>query len=85
MTADIAEARAIIAALVPLRETMKRSDRAFLQSWRIHLQKHGDKVRVGRYRLHILRKVASAYGVEVPQLVEIDFTKDDPMNDLIIS
>lgn len=72
MTEDVKEARAIIEALIPLRETMKRTDRAFLRSWRIHFQRQGDKVRVGRFRLHNLRLVAETYGVQVERFVEIE-------------
>ena len=72
MTDDVTEARVIIEALIPLRERMRRCDRAFLQSWRIHLARHRDKVRVGRFRLHNLRLVAETYGVQVERLVEIE-------------
>lgn len=72
MTEDVLEARAIIEALIPLREGMKRCDRAFLQSWRIHFARHGENVRVGRFRLHNLRLMAETYGVQVERLVEIE-------------
>lgn len=63
------EAHALIAALIPLRESLALPDRRLLFSWRHYLKRMGDGARVGSRRIGVLREVAAQYGIVVERTV----------------
>jgi hypothetical protein len=59
---ELTEARQIIRDLERV-ELRNAGDRRFLESWQGYLARTGKDARIGRYRLHNLRTVASSYGL----------------------
>lgn len=67
---DITEARQLIRDLERV-ELRNAGDRRFLESWQGYLTRTGDEARIGRFRLHNLKVVASSYGLcEKPQAAQ---------------
>ena len=61
------EARQLIAVLAPVAQTMKPSDRRFIESWQHYLVRLGGAAQVNERRLVWLRALASEYTVVVAQ------------------
>lgn len=60
-TANIAEARHLLAALEPHANRMRPSDLRFYEAWRSYLERIGDEARLNERRLTWLRNLWREY------------------------
>ena len=67
---DQLEAIQIISKLSEIQESLKRSDKAFLNGWKNYILKNWTASRIGKYRLKNLQAVAKTYSIDT-QMSEI--------------
>lgn len=60
---DLTDARQIVAALAAVADHLKPSDARLVQTWVSYLESAGDRAKVGKWRLEVLRRVAAEYSV----------------------
>ncbi len=61
ITHDLIEARRLVADLEAIFDQLKIQDHRFVTSWRLYLARTGDEARIGKYRLHHLRRTWSEH------------------------